>query len=101
MAVRPLTCSRWIRLVRSGGVFRRSIGPDPPTWKLDSAGSALPPSGLRGDVPEIEPRAICSALHLAARLVGGWVMFQADDLATVAAYPPSARLRVLFAPRSH
>lgn len=84
----------WIRLAFEqavSGSVTHSAASDPRRTLADSIpqGGPQPPPlpPFVGTFPEIEPRSdLALRRYLAARLIGGWVIFQADDLATVAAY---------------
>lgn len=83
----------WIRLAFDQAAcvpaIHRASDPRPTLADSIPPGSAQPPllPAFAATFPEIEPRSdLALRRYLAARLVGGWVMFQADDLATVAAY---------------
>ena len=83
----------WIRLAfdqTACGLEIRQAS-DPRRTLADSIppGSPQPPllPAFAATFPEIEPRSdLALRRYLAARLIGGWVMFQAEDLAAAAAY---------------
>lgn len=77
---------------QAAGGSRTHLASDPRRTLADSIPPGSPPKlpplpTFVGTFPQIEARSdLALRRYVAARLIGAWVMFQGDDLATVAAY---------------
>ncbi len=86
----PAFVASSFRQASTDPIHRRAVTDPRPLLLASTPTEAanLPPlPAFTGSVPEIRPDIdIALRRYLAARLIGGWILFQADDLATVIAY---------------